>query len=290
MYKKEVTKTDLALKIIKYTVCTCILFLLAVGINFNDEPPVPDYVRIFDVGQADCILITSGDKAALIDTGTGAGAQSIMQKLKENGVEKLDVLILTHPHSDHIGSASFILSKMKVSNIVATDETPNNDAELESFDAFRKNASQMQVPYFTASAGMVIKIGNFELTVLQYDTALEEENDRSMIIMAENNGIKFLLMGDAGIQAEEKLIKDNINVNCDVLKVGHHGSNKSSSEEFLKKASPEYSVISVGRENTYGHPGREAMLRLVQSSETVLRTDYMGDVVFSVLDGKLNVE
>lgn len=290
MEKKKFDKFNIAVKIITYFICVLILVIVFVGINFNEQEPEKDYVRVLDVGQSDSILITSGGKAALVDASTGSQGKHLLQELKHYGVNSLDAMVLTHPHSDHIGSASYIISKMKVHNIISSQTNPEKDNDAQTLEALKTNALSRNIPFYEATEGMVIKIGNFEITVLMSDEDAKEENNRSVILMAEDNGVKFLLTGDAEFSAEQKLIEDNINFDCDVLKVGHHGSNNSTSNDFLKIATPKYGAISVGKDNSYGHPGNEAMIRMLNSGVTVLRTDLMGDIVFSVTDGKLSLE
>ncbi len=286
-------KSELRFKRLYRILTTLLCFFLSViivlGFDFRDPPPVPDYVKFIDVGQGDCILIKSGDYAALIDAGTAYSAQKIMQSIKKSGVNRLDALIITHPHSDHFGSAAFLLSQMKVDNIVIPSSRPNDSEEAVLYDNFLNYGIEGKIPFYSAAVGTVIKIGNVDITVLQCDDNAVEENDRSVILMAESDGVKFLLMGDAGIYAENRLLQNGINVDCDVLKVGHHGSSDSSSADFLKRATPEYAVISVGETNSYGHPHKEAMLRIVDSSATVVRTDLMGDIEFTVLKGYLDL-
>ncbi len=269
----------------------CILILFAAVLWVYDDAVQPsnnnDFIKFLDVGQGDSALIKSGEYAALIDTGTASNGLSIAKKLRREGVNKLDVLILTHPHDDHIGSAEFLLSEIPTDYIILSDVLPREDENARYYKDIKNYALHNSIECYNATEGMVVNIGNFELTVLMSDETAEDENDTSIIIMAENAGIKFLFMGDAEIPAESKLISDNINFDCDVLKVGHHGSNTASSANFLNVASPAFSVISCGRNNSYSHPNDAVLERLINVNSTVLRTDLLGDIKFIVNSGKL---
>ncbi len=271
-------------------VCILIIFAAvlwvfddAVQLNNTDS----DFITFLDVGQGDSILIKSGEYAALIDTGTASNGLSIAKKLRREGVNKLDVLILTHPHDDHIGSAEFLLSEIPTDYIILSDVLPRDDENARCYKDIKDYAAENSIDCYNATEGLVINIGNFELTVLMIDETAEDENNTSIIIMAENSGKKFLFTGDAEMSAESKLIADKINFDCDVLKVGHHGSNSSSSAKFLSIASPTFSVISCGRNNNYSHPGEQTLERLADISSTVLRTDLSGDIKFAIKDGEI---
>jgi competence protein ComEC len=134
---------------------------------------------------------------------------------------------------------------------------------------------------------MNFKIGEFEITVLATFGTMELENNRSIITMAEIDGKKFLLAGDIESGAEKYLLKENLNLTCDVLKVAHHGSSTSSKMDFLKAVSPEMAVISVGKDNFYGHPHSEVLSALEHIGADIYRTDIDGDVSFFIEDGEI---
>lgn len=284
--KAQTDKLNVAVKVIRFCLLAVICITIVLLFVIKDDSSGFDSVRFLDVGQGDSILITSNNHAALVDTSTASQGNGILSKLRGYGVNRLDALIITHPHSDHIGSASYLISKLDVDNIICSGEVPDDEECLYAYNALNEKAEEKEIPFYVAEKGMDIKIGNFVLTVLYSDNKANDENDRSIVLMAKNGDIKFLLTGDAQFETENSLIKNNIDLSCDVLKVAHHGSKKASSEEFLKSANPQYAVISVG-ENTYGHPTKEALLRLINSGATVMRTDQMGDISFQIVQGKL---
>lgn len=265
-------------------VITAVLWLYNDSVQPLDNS---DSVIFFDVGQGDSALIKSGDYAALIDTGTATSGLSIAKKLRRNGVNKLDALILTHPHDDHIGSAEFLLDELPVENIILSDVLAKDDENARCYNDIKTYAMTNNINCYYAQEGMLLNIGNFELTVLMCDNTAKDENDTSIIIMAENSGNKFLFMGDAELSAENKLISNGVNVDCDVLKVGHHGSNSSTSVSFLDVATPKFAVISCGKNNQYSHPHNDILKRLRNKKIDVLRTDYSGDITFNIKNGEL---
>ena len=138
--------------------------------------------------------------------------------------------------------------------------------------------------------GINFQIGEFEITILSdYDGNLEE-NDRSVFVMAEIDNTKILFTGDAETKTENKLLEDNINIDCDILKVSHHGSNTSSSERFLSEATPDYAVISVGKGNSYSHPHTETLKSLKKCGAKILRTDNNGDITFDFTDDNIELK
>lgn len=285
--------TDKTFKLVKFicVLLVCVLIIFAAVLWLYDDAVQPidngDFVTFLDVGQGDSALIKSGDCAALIDTGTASNGMNIAKKLRREGVNKLDALILTHPHDDHIGSAEFLLSEFPVKYVVLADVLPMDDENARCYKDIKDYAAENSIECYNATEGLVINIGNFELTVLMSDETAEEENNASIIIMAENSGKKFLFMGDAEMSAEAELIADNVNFDCDVLKVGHHGSNTSSSANFLKIASPDFSVISCGKDNSYSHPHSEVLERLKVIGTGILRTDILGDIKFCIKNGEI---
>ena len=137
---------------------------------------------------------------------------------------------------------------------------------------------------------MNFKIGEFTVTVLAYYGDTSNENNKSVIIMAEIDGIRFLFTGDAESKTEKALLDEGLNIDCDVLKVGHHGSDSSSSEKFLKATTPKYAAISVGQNNIYSHPSESVVTSLKNCGAQILRTDTNGDITFYVENQNIRAE
>ena len=248
-----------------------------------------DFVKITDVGQADSILIYSNGYSAVIDTGTEDNAADILEDLDSALINSIDALIITHLHTDHAGALPELAKRRQIDNLIIP--------ELEYYAeaaSLVKTAKQTVTAKggnaYTAVQGMNFKIGEFTVTVLAYYDDMQDENNKSVIVMAEIDGIKFLFTGDAESATEKALINDGLNIDCDVLKVGHHGSASSTSKEFLEKTTPQYAAISVGENNIYSHPSDSVVSALQNSGAQILRTDADGDITFYVENGKLRTE
>ncbi len=277
-------------KLIKSVVLLAVVCIIILAGKFftgqnSAELISDDFVAVLDVGQADSILICSNGSAALLDAGREMDARDIFVQLSSYGVDKLDALMFSHSHDDHTGGAEYIATKMGVDNIIIPDFRDDEDIENVN-SAIEKSGAKV----FTATEGMVINIGDFEITVLYADNTSEDINDRSVVYMAEINSKKFLFTGDAEIETEKALIDNNIDFDCDVLKVGHHGSSTSTSNEFLDIATPSFAAISVGANNKYSHPSINVINKLENSGVEVLRTDKTGDIVFFYKNNSIVLE
>ncbi len=274
--------------------CCILVFLIAIlcviFIDSSKERNKTDFVEFIDVGQGDCALIVSGDTVALIDAGTPMSSTAISKTLRRHNIDTIDALILTHPHDDHIGSAQFILEEFYVNNLILPAIIPADDQDAEALKSIRDIADYTKTARHTAKEGMVINIGNFKLTVLLCEKSVEDENDSSIVIMVQNGNSRFLFTGDAEEFCENKLLEQNVDLSCDVLKVAHHGSNSSTTTEFLQAVSPTYSVISVGKENAYKHPSDKVLKRLQICGTQVLRTDKVGNIRFIVKNNTIVLE
>ena len=248
-----------------------------------------DFVKVTDVGQADSILIYSNGYSAVIDVGTKESTENILEDLDSAHISRIDALIVTHLHTDHAGALPELARRKTIDNLII----PELDYEAEA-TALVKTAKQIVTSKggnaYTAIQGMNFKIGEFTVTVLAYYDDMSADNNKSVIVMAELDGIKFLFTGDAEAKTERALIEDGLNVDCDVLKVGHHGSDTSSSKGFLDKATPDYAAISVGENNMYSHPSVSVIDALEERGTRILRTDTDGDITFYVENGKIRTE
>ncbi len=237
-------------------------------------------VHFIDVGQGDCALLVCDGKAAMIDGGGSDKSQLVYTYLRDHDIDELEYMFGTHPDDDHIGGLSAALNEAKVKKAYCT--TTVHDSK--SFNSLKKYLDKQNVKLVVPKTDDEFKLGNAKIRVLGVGKNGETNND-SIILKVEHGKNSFLFMGDAEKEAESVLLtKKAHDIPCKVLKVSHHGSDDSSSEDFIKAVSPEYAVISVG-ENTYGHPAKEVLDRLKSADCEVHRTDTSGDIVF-VSDGK----
>lgn len=254
-----------------------------------DFDKTQDFVKIMDVGQADAALIYSNGCSAVIDAGLTSSADDISADLKGADIKDIDALLITHLHMDHAGALAKIAMSFPIDNLII----PNRDSSAEAMPTVNEAEKRVVAEkgkVFTATEGMNFNIGEFEVTLLAYFPDATKENDRSVITMAKIGNKKFLFTGDAERATEADVLAEKLNIDCDVLKVGHHGSNSSSTAAFLKAASPKYAAISVGKDNMYSHPSNKTIVALKNCGAEVYRTDKNGDISFYVENGNIRVE
>ena len=264
----------------KYILIAC-LYLL----SFKLKPFIDrnNYVYYLDVGQGDSSLIIYNDIVVMNDTGGTSNydvSSGCIKLLKSLGYSHIDYLILTHGDFDHMGEAINLVNNFKVEKAIFNCGE-FNELEQELIRVLDKK----KIPYYSCIKGL--NIDDNKLYFLN-NQDYGNENDNSSVIYTELNDYKFLFMGDAGIEVEENLIKKYNLKDIDVLKVGHHGSKTSSSKEYIDEINPKYSIISVGKNNRYGHPNKEVIDNLIDSK--IYRTDQDGSIMFKIKNNKLKIE
>ena len=245
-----------------------------------------DFVKITDVGEADSILIYSDGCSAVIDVGTENSVPNILDDLDSARIKDIDALIVTHLHTDHAGGLPELAKRREIDNLIIPELESSAEA-AQLVKTAKRTVTAKGGNVYTAVQGMNFEIGEFTVTVLAYYDDMQDENNKSVIVMAEIDGIKFLFTGDAEAKTEKALIDEGLNIDCDVLKVAHHGSSSSSSQSFLKAATPKYAAISVGANNIYSHPTESVISALENCGAQILRTDTDGDITFYVENGEI---
>ena len=256
-----------------YTMCLKVKPLL----DFNT------YVYFLDVGQGDSSLIYNNREVILIDTGGKDNikvSDNTIKFLKSTGKSKINYLVLTHGDYDHMGDAINVIENFKVDKVIFNCGESNN-LEKELIKVLDKK----NIKYY--SCIKKLNIDNSKLYFLQ-TKEYDNENDNSNVIYTKLDGYKFMFMGDAGVD-KEKDILDKYNISdVDVLKVGHHGSKTSSDKNFIDEIDPKYSVISVDKNNRYGHPNKKVLNNL--DGSRIYRTDQDGSIMFKIKKNKLRIE
>lgn len=245
-----------------------------------------DFIKFVDVGQADCAIIYSNGYCAVIDVGLASRVGDIENCLDEYNVESIDVAIISHLHSDHVGGLPKIANDYKIENLIMPPLKSNSiTAAKNGKDTAIKSGTQV----YDAKSGMNFELGEFKITLLSGSNDEANENNGSLFVMAEIDDTNFLFTGDAETKVEKRLLESEMNIDCDILKVAHHGSDTSSSEAFLKATTPEYAVISVGESNMYSHPHDVTLRSLKTVGAEIYRTDKMGDITFDMTDNKIKI-
>lgn len=237
-------------------------------------------IKFIDVGQADSALLSCDGEHMLIDGGNKTDSGRIYSILKREGITELALVIATHPHEDHIGGISGGLSYARAGQVWS----PVTGYDSKEFESLQKKTlaggGELRAPAIEEE----FQLGSAVVTVLGMN-ASESVNDMSIVVMVTHGENRFLFMGDAERPAEQALLDSGLSLTADVLKVGHHGSNTSSTWNFLQAVMPKYAVISVGRNNEYGYPKQKVLNRLADTSVTIYRTDLQGDICM-ISDGK----
>ncbi|MCQ7012266.1 ComEC/Rec2 family competence protein, partial [Clostridioides difficile] len=235
-------------------------------------------IHIIDVGQGDSILVqTPTNKNILIDGGDEDSENIIISYLRQKRIKTIDIIIATHPDSDHIGSLDNVIKKFNVNSIYMPEQSTDSEAYQNLINSCTDKNLSIQHLY----KNDVLNIdNNINIYVLSPSYIQEESNLNSIVFKLTFNDNSFLFMGDAEEENEKEILHSFKLNNINFIKIGHHGSNSSSSLEFIKKISPDIAAISCGYKNQYGHPHREVINNLKQNHVSIYRTDRIGDIVF----------
>lgn len=289
--KKEVKLSSIALIFFAIIIfMLCILYVVnknvfnrmfcATGLKMESKVTSDFSIHFIDVGQGDCSLIKCGDKNILIDTGDLVYSRKVIKYLKSQNVRKIDYLIISHPHSDHIGGLEKIAKDINIDTIYMINIEKSIEPKDIDYYNINKIISQNNFNIRNPVSEEKLKVNDVELTfyVPSYDS--ENLNNSSIVTMITYKDNKFLFTGDIEKASEKELISKKYDLKVDVLKVAHHGSNSSSTDEFLKAVNPEYCVISCGNDNSFTHPSDTTIKRLSVYASHILRTDLLSDIVF----------
>ncbi|HPP75550.1 MAG TPA: ComEC/Rec2 family competence protein [Armatimonadota bacterium] len=277
-----------------------LVFALALGTwtgwNKQKEPIGPSVrVEFIDVGQGDSILIkTPEGDAILIDAGEKEYGPKVVSHLRKLGVRRLRLVVMSHPHSDHIGGIPDVLNSFKVGGVLDSGYVHGTNTQERVLSIIEKK----KIPYHRATQGMVFRFGDdVQLKVLapgkqHLQGTSSDANNNSVVVQLITGRVKMLFPGDIERDGEGWLIASRQDIESQILKVAHHGASTSTSLEFLRLVKPEYVVISVGAGNEYGHPRKSTLKRLVKdrTGASMYRTDKNGTITIRTDGRRITVE
>ncbi len=253
----------------------------------EESTPTPEgamTVHFIDVGQGDSILISmpTGENM-LIDAGDNDKGEVVVDYLKSQGVERIDYLVGTHPHADHIGGLDDVIEAFDIGGIYMPRVTHTTKTYMDVLEAIDRKGLKIK----TARSGLTIPVEGARTEILAPDSDLKSDNlnDYSIVIRLTYGQTAFLFQGDAEKRTEDGILSSYDNIKAHVIKLGHHGSSTSNTEDYIEAVDPEYAVITLGADNKYGHPHKEIISLMKDKAITVYRTDLDGTIV-AISDGK----
>ena len=232
-------------------------------------------IHYIDVGQADSILIKNKEYSMLIDAGNNEDGPLLVNYLEELNINKIDYVVGTHPHEDHIGGLDDIINNLEVKEVLLPEAMTTTKTFEDVLDAIENKELEITVP----TIGEKFTLGETSFEVIYTGTGEKDLNEASIILKMEFGNHSYLFTGDTTEEVEKTILDKNIDI--DVLKVAHHGSRYSSCTEFLNLATPKYAIISAGEKNSYGHPEIETINRLKEHTENIYITKDLGTIVLT---------
>ncbi len=286
-------------KIKNFIIMVVVIVAAILGFLFGKEalsqkPPVEPVsgnevqFHFIDVGQGDAALIRTADGDILIDASTNDAEAELKAYLDSLGVTDIEYAVFTHPHEDHIGGADMVILNYNVKRVVI----PDKEHDTKTYEKMIVAIEEKNCEVIEATPDKTFKVGELNCTILApISTSYKELNDYSVVIRADYGETSVLFTGDAEIHSEEEMIERYGRgaggmLDCDLIKVGHHGSDTSSGQAFLDAVTPAYGVISCGKGNSYGHPIQEILGRYEAMNVKLYRTDLEGSIVFTSTGGE----
>lgn len=276
MPKKPWLKYSLFITFLIFITITVVLFYkFKIKTNINLENNM--VTHFIDVGQGDCILIQVNNKNLLIDSGTSDSARKTIRYLKNNNIKKLDYVIATHPHDDHIGGMAGIIKTFEVGEFYSPKITATTQCFEDMVRALKNKGLKIKI----AKPNITLDLGPNTTCIMlsPTKTSYKDTNNYSCAIKVSYKASTYLFTGDMQKLSEEEVLAKGYDLSADVLKVAHHGSNSSTSQEFLNRISPKIAVISCGFYNSYGHPTKETLDKLKKLNCIIYRTDLNKNII-----------
>ncbi len=238
------------------------------------------FVSFIDVGQGNCTLLRCGGKAILVDSGEVGAAQTVINYIKNLGINELNCVLVTHPHTDHMGAMTKILYEFKIDDLIMPEIPEEIIPTNKTYEKFLTAVSDNAGNVIAAKPGETYSYGEMTLEIFAPLRDYDNLNDMSAVSRISYGDTSVMFTGDATTTVEKDLLKKNIDYSATVLNVGHHGSKTSSSEAWLRAVNPKYAVICCGVNNDYGHPHSVITKRLEELGIEYFETDLLGTIVF----------
>lgn len=270
-----------------FTATACTDLAVSEGENNTNEENLR--VHFIDVGQGDAILIQNGNKSMLIDAGDNKYGQIVVDYLKDNGVSKLDYLIGTHPHADHIGGLDEVIKNLEIGTIIM----PRLNHDTKTYEDVLLAVQEKGLKINSPKIAEDYELGEVKWTILAPNSEeYESLNNYSVVVKLEYGNNSFLFTGDAESLSEDEILNlhNGALTEIDVLKVGHHGSSSSTCDEFLEEVNPQIAIIQLGEDNSYGHPHQETIEKLENKRIEIYRNDLNGNIMLTSDGDDINVE
>lgn len=245
----------------------------------------PYSVHFIDVGQGSATLLQSENSGVLIDSGEREYGSTVVDYIKSCGIEKLDYVVATHPHTDHIGGLLTVLKEVQVDNVIMPKIASENVPTTKTYETFLELIAQKNIRAIAAKYGKEYDIGRISLKILGPVEQNSDLNNMSVICLANVNSTTVLVSGDAEKTEMRSVMNKNPNLSCDIMLMGHHGSKTSLEKSFLLSADPNTAIISCGLNNSYGHPNEETINYLKENGIDYYRTDINGNILIHCYDG-----
>lgn len=283
MKKRKLLILNLFLAII---ICSLNFFQLYSKSCSNNEI----LIHYIDVGQGDCILIQVNEKNLLIDSGPASNRNDLLDYLSKLNIKKFDYIIATHPHEDHIGNMDTIIKRFNIDKFYAPKVTHTSICFENMVNALVDKSLKINVLKKGESDIELGENTNIEIFSPLENMISENYNDYSPVIKITFHNNSFLFTGDAEAYTENQLLSDNVNLKSDIIKIGHHGSKTSTSYNFLHEVNPSFAIISVGEDNTYGHPSLDTLLNLNLMNIKTYRTDLNGTIIVTSNGNTISID
>ena len=246
-------------------------------------------VHMIDVGQGDATLIRQGSAAMLIDAGTADSRDALIAYLKNQGIERLDIVIATHAHTDHIGGMTQVLKTFPVDTFIMRSMPEGFTPTTATYERMLTTLADKHIPVKEAAVGDTYRLGDTTVRIVGPTRDFEDMNNQSVVCLVTYGSRRFLFTADAKADSEQAMLASGQDLSADVLKIAHHGSASSTIKKFLQAVNPSVALISCGKDNDYGHPHQETLQKLKKQKAAVYRTDRQGTVVVHTDGNSLTV-